>query len=164
MAYTVCRLDNMAGTQNATKLRSAKFFVGSTATEIENGRVVKLDGLVNGERDLHKAVAPDKAATIGQIGLVATPEIMYDERKRNLDDFINPAGDAIRVYVLTSNDQFSITVDGVTGSPAVGQVIELDGTTKLKAVASATAGSTTVGKVIAIEKVGTKNFCVIEVA
>ena len=57
----------------------------------------------------------------------------------------------------------SITKDGIDGTPAVGHVIELQAGTKFKDVATATANTTTVGRVIALETVGTYEYVVIRV-
>ena len=99
------------------------------------------------------------------IVLVASPEVMYDERLRGLEDFYNVKGHAARAYRLRSGDIFSVTKDALDGvaSPAVGNVVELKAGTKLNVAASATSGSTQVGKVIAIDVVGRYTFYVIKV-
>ena len=169
MAHGVIRTDVMFGTDVCPEVRSARYMgSGSTATEIDNGNVVLLNGLMTGERELYKAVTPAANSAIDQIAIVATPEVMYDERKKNLDEFYNEAGAAIRVYRPHTHDVFSVTADalnianGVT--PAVGYAVELMAGTKLNVAASATNGSTQVGKLIAIEETQRYTYYVIEVA
>ena len=171
MAYAQVRLDNMAGTTVGTLLRSVKYYAGETpvVTAIQNGMVVKLDGLLTGENEIYKGVVPTAATALSDIVLIATPEVMYDERKHNLDEFINEAGTAARGYKLTSGDIFSVTAEAINGTPVLSggsaaTLIELMADTTLKVVATATSGSTQVGKVIAIDTVGSKTYYVIEVA
>lgn len=163
MAYAIVRTDNMAGTVVPSKLVSAKYFASDTATAIENGNIAVVDSLVTGEREIYKVVNPAVNSKIGSIILVATPEVMADERKRNLDEFINEAGRAIRGYVLDHGDVFSVTAEALSGDPTVGSIVEAQADTKLKVVSALTSGSTQIGKIIAKETVGSKEFFVIRV-
>lgn len=161
--YNVVRTDNMSATRDGSLLRSAKYFVGDAETAIENGMVVKIGELVAGEREIRKATAPAKDTPITEVALVASPEYLVDERLRNLSDFRNEIGDEIRCYKFHSGDTFGVTSGCFNGTPVVGNTVELmDGTT-FKAVATATSGSTVVGKVIAIETEGSYTYYVVEV-
>lgn len=170
MAYAVVRTDNMFGTDVRAGLVSIKYMGanGQTATAIENGNVLKVGALMgdatNGyEREIFVGAAPAANDDLKDIVLVATPEVMYDERKRNLDEFINEAGRACRGYRLHKGDIFSVTKDALDGvaTPAIGNVVELKAGTKLNVAASATDGSTQVGKIIAIDVVGRYTYYVI---
>ena len=109
MAYGVFRSDLMTGTNVGADLVSLKYMgSGSTATAIENGCVVALDGLMTGEREVWKAVTPAANTDKNKIVIVASPEVMYDERKKNLDEFINEAGTIARGYIPHSRDIFSV--------------------------------------------------------
>lgn len=169
MAYGVIRTDRMYGTDVAANLISTKYMgSGSTATAIENGGVVRLDGLMTGEREVFKGVTPAANTPIGQIAVIATPEVLYDERMKNLDQFINEAGAICRAYIPHTHDIFSLTpdalsiADGVT--PAIGYSVELTAGNKMKVVASPTSNSTQVGKIIDIEKTSRYTYYVIKVA
>ena len=169
MSHAVVRTDNMFGTDVRAGLVSAKYFVSTTETAIDNGNVVKLDSLLPGEREIFKAVAPAADTALNEVVLVDAPEVMYDERLRNLEDYYNEAGKPFRGYRLHSGDAFSVTKDGLDGvaEPAKGDVVELKAGTKLNVVAAATGatqGSTVVGKIEAIEIVGRYKFYVIRVA
>lgn len=165
--YGVVRTDNMYGTDVRAGLVSVKYMGadGKTATEIENGNVVKIGALMDGEREIF--VGGNIAATdaVADIVLIASPEVMYDERKRNLDEFINEAGKACRGYRLHTGDIFSVTKEALAGAtaPAVGNVVELAAGTKLNVAATATSGSTVVGKIIAIDIVGRYTYYAIKV-
>lgn len=167
--YGVVRTDNLMGTDVATYLDSVRFYDSNDeVAAIENGNVVKVGALLTGERELHKATAPAANTALAEIGLVATPEVMYDERKKNLDEFINEAGRAARIYYLHSGDEFGVTIDALNVAsgytPKVGDVAELMAGTKLNVKASATSGSTQVGKIIAVESTKRYTYYVIRVA
>lgn len=168
MAYGVVRTDNMFGTDVRAGLVSIKYIAVSssggnttrTETEIENGNVLRVGELMEGEREIFNGYVPAVNTPLNEIVLVATPEVMYDERKRNLDEFINEAGRPCRGYRLHKGDIFSVTADALTVSvsgktaPEEGNLVELQADTKLKVVATATNGSTVVGKIIAVDVVG----------
>lgn len=168
MGYGVVRTDRLMGTDVRSMLESVKYMgAGSTATAIDNGNVVKLDGsLMTGEREIKKGVTPAANDALDAIVLIASPEVMYDERKRNLDEFQNEAGKVCRGYHLHSGDIFSVTKDALDGvsAPAVGNVVELKAGIKLNVAESATGGSTVVGKIIAVDVVGRYTYYVIQVA
>lgn len=168
MGYGVVRTDRLMATDVRSMLESVKYMgAGSTATAIDNGNVVKLDGsLMTGEREIKKGVTPAANDALDAIVLIASPEVMYDERKRNLDEFQNEAGKVCRGYHLHSGDIFSVTKDALDGAatPAVGNVVELKAGIKLNVAASATSGSTVVGKIIAVDVVGRYTYYVIQVA
>jgi hypothetical protein len=118
MANRVVRLDNVAATKVPSLIKSAKYMGadGATATKIENGRFVVIGGLMDGEREVH--VAKDVAETDTMVGLVCTPEVLYDEKKDSLMDFINEAGEVIRVMLLQKGDIFSVADDTTANDKA----------------------------------------------
>ena len=162
----VVRTDKMFATDNRAGLVSVRYQPSDTMTAIDNGNVVKLGVLETGSREIYKGDTPAKNDAIGDIVLIATPEVMYDERKRNLDEFQNAAGSVARGYRLHTGDIFSVTVEALSasGSPKVGDIVELDAGTKLKAVESLTEGSTQVGTIIDVNVAGRYTYYVIEVA
>lgn len=168
MAYGVVRKDNLAGTYDGTKLVSLKYFVGTDEAAIENGMVVRLDGHVSGQREVYKAVTPAANTPLSEVALVASPELIYDERLKNLDDFINEEGKIATGYILDAPGQtFAVTSTVLSGSNiAVGDYVELQADTKLKVVAKTTgvtSGSTKVGVIDAIENTGRYTYYVIRV-
>ena len=165
MAYGIVRTDNMYGTDVRAALGSIKYMGedGATPTAIENGSVLKVGALMDGEREIYvggTVAADDKVA---DVVLVASPEVMYDERKKNLDEYINEAGKACRGYRIHSGDIFSVTKDVLAGveAPAVGNVVELAEGTKLN-VAEAATGATVVGTIIAVDVVGRYTYYAIK--
>lgn len=163
--YGVVRTDRLLGITNHAGIVSVKYYVDTTATEIENGNVVKVGDLMEGEREVYKATAPEADTPITEIALIADPEVMYDERKKALYEFINEAGDIVRGYRLHTGDIFSVTKEALSAAAdiAIGDAVELQADTKLKVAASATEGSTEVGKVIDINIVGPYTYYAIQV-
>lgn len=159
----VVRTDKMFATDNRAGLVSVRYQPGDTMTAIDNGNVVKIGALEEGSREVYKGVTPAANDAIKDIVLIASPEVMYDERKRNLDEFQNAEGAIARGYHLHTNDIFSVTKEALIGDePAVGKVVELAAGTKLNVVASATG--TLVGTIIDINVVGRYTYYVIQVA
>lgn len=150
MSYAVVTREKMTSEWVGSARLSAKYLPSGVETAIENSNVVVIGGLINGERELYTTTTPTATSALSAIGVVTTPEVMADERKKNLEDFRNEAGDAITVDRLFSGDIFSVTEDGLTGTLTKGFVVELQAGTKLKAVATLTAGSTKVGTLIDI--------------
>lgn len=165
--HGVIRTDRMYGTDVGANLVSVRYMgAGATETAIDNGCVVALNGLMEGQREIYKGITPGSSTALGKIALIATPEVMYDERKKNLEDFENEAGANCRGYILHAGDIFSVTQEALDAAAAiaVGNIVELQAGIKMKVVASATSGATRVGEVIAIEKAGRYTYYVIQVA
>ena len=147
MAYAIIRTDAMSGTTNPEDLVSLKCTVA-----LQNGSVVKVGGLVSGEREVRSCSTPAKADALETLAILGSEEIKRDKAKYSKDEFTNEVDSIARGYRLGKKHQiFSVTKEAISGTPAKDSLVELDGTTKLAAVASATSGSTTVGKIIAVE-------------
>ena len=165
MAYGIVRTDNMYGTDVRAALVSIKYMGedGATPTAIENGSVLKVGALIEGEREIYVGGTVAANDKVEDVVLVASPEVMYDERKKNLDEYINVAGKACRGYHIHSGDIFSVTKEALTGeaAPAVGNVVELAEGTKLSVAKDAT-GATVVGTIIAVDVVGRYTYYAIK--
>jgi len=123
MSYCVVRTDNVSGVKQFADLVSLRFYgADGNPAEVENGVIAKLEGYEDGEREVIKAVAASAGEDLNSCAIICAPEVMYDERKRNLDEFINEAGRAIRGYIPRSRNLFSFTKDGFVGGvvPTVG--------------------------------------------
>lgn len=162
--HAVIRTDLMTGTDVAADLRSVRYLAdGATPTDIDNGCIVKLDGLLEGERELFKGVTPATDTPMKDLVVIATPELMYDERLKGLVNFYNEAGRACRGYIMHENDMFSVTKEALIGTePAVGSIVEVAADVHMNVVAAAT-GATKIGEIIAIEAAGAFTYYVIRV-
>jgi hypothetical protein len=87
MAKSIIRLDHQF-----KDLVSVKYNDGDAYAAIQNGRVLKLDGLISGEREVFKGIAP--TAITDDIVIVAGVELNSDESsltKARLDEYENKA-------------------------------------------------------------------------
>ena len=110
MSYAVIRTDLMSGTKQPADLVSLRFYDSNNKfADVENGVIAKLSGYEDKQREVMKAVAATSSADLNDCVVIAGVELMYDERKHNLDEFINEAGRATRGYILRSRNMFSIT-------------------------------------------------------
>jgi len=159
MAYSVARTDNLMGTDVRSALVSVKYYHNNAPAEIENGHVLKVTELLDKEREVYKAVDTAVTDSLNEIVLVVGPELIYDDRKKRLDEFVNAADEPARAYRLHNGDTFSVTKNALVGAaePAVGDIVELAAGNKLsvspKAVGG-TVGSTKVGRILHIEDTG----------
>jgi hypothetical protein len=168
--HAVIRTDKMFGTDDRVGIYSFKFYeMGDgnklVPADIDNGHVVKLNKLMDGERELYEAVAPTGSEDLADVVIVASPELNYDERLHSLDDFYNKADRPGRAYTCNKNQIFSVTKNALAGKaePEKGDVVELAAGTKLNVAASATSGKTQVGYIADVEQVGRFLYYVIEV-
>lgn len=138
MAYAVVRTDNLTGTYNGAFVLSGHFYSGDNKAAIENGGLVSIGAF--DEPGVYKCVAPTAKQALGKVGLVATPELIYDNKNyHNLDEYINEAGKEILVYILYSNDRFSLTAEGLDSVPTNATLgLEIDAATKPKCVTALT--------------------------
>ena len=162
MAYTVWRSDLMSGTDVAADLVSCRVYDTDEENPIavENGTIVELKGLEEGQREVFKAVLATAASDLNNCVVIGSEEVMYDERKKNLDEFINEAGVICRGYVLRSRNMFSVTKEGFVG----GTVPSAAGT----GVGIGTGGKidkagTGLGTCVAIEAAGRYTYYVIQI-
>lgn len=148
MAYAIVTREAMQSESVANLRKSFKYQPSSVDTAVENGNVVVKGSLIDGQREIYTATTPTATTKLEDILLVTTPEVLADERKKNLSDFRNEAGEVATGDVLKTGDIFSVTAEAFTGTPAKGKIVELQAGTKLKVVDSLTAGSTQVGTII----------------
>lgn len=158
MAYTIVRTDMMSGTNNPADLVNVRYSPSATDAAVENGNVVLLGALDTDEVNVYVGATPARDSALSKCVLIATPEVMADERKKNLNEFRNEAGAISRGYYMRSGNFFSVTTDGLTnstgGTIAIGDVVELQAALKLNVVAAGTgltSGSTQVGTIYTIE-------------
>ena len=161
MAYTVIRTDLMSGTKQPADLVSLRFYdAEGNQAEVENGVIVELQGYEDGEREVMKAVAASAGADLNDCAIVAGVEVMYDERKKNLDEYINEAGKAVRGYIPRSRNVFSVTKDGFVGGtvPTKGAEVGIGEGGKID------AAGTGLGECVDIEVAGRYAYYAIKIA
>ena len=163
MAYTICNLDRMSGTEDSTLLVSLKYFNASgKEAELENGAIVEIGDFIDGQREVRKATAPKADTPLSKLALVANPEVIYDEsRYHGLEEYINEAGKVIRGYRFHSNDTFSVTKEAFSATPAKGKYATVGASTKMGI--SATVTGTVIGKIIDVWTLGADTYYTIQV-
>jgi hypothetical protein len=165
MANTVFRSDLLSGTKQEADLVSVRVYdaAGTTPIAVENGVIVEIVGYEDGQREVLKAKLATAASALIDCAIVAGVEGMYDERKKNLDEYINEAGAIPRAYIPRSRNLFSVTAPGFVGGavPAVGGALELGAGGKIKA--GGTGSGTALGSCVAIETEGRYTYYTIKI-
>ena len=117
MEYCVFRSDLMFGTDNRAGLVSCRVYDTDETTPIavENGVIVELKGFEEGQREVYQAVLATSSRDLSNCVVIGSVETLSDERKHNLDEFINEANVICRGYRLHCNDLFSVTALGFDG-------------------------------------------------
>jgi hypothetical protein len=166
--HGVVRTDLMHGTDNRADLVSLwPVTAAFERTGVDNGMVVAVGGFVPGEREIRYGLPANPTDPVSTLALVATPEVMYDERDRNLSDFTNTDdGRPALGYRLRPGDVFSIT-DAVlanAATAAVGNPVYVTAGGPVLEVGASLPGNTVqVGVLDAIEQAGRYKFYVIRV-
>lgn len=146
MARAILRLDRV----EATKTGAIESVVANV--DLEQGCVVHLGDFVAGEKELRQAVVPTATSiTTDEVVLIAS-----DERQImpvSPQDYYIPANTPVRALHLRVGDYFTITADGLVGTPVVGRyVVPQAGSTKLAVAADLTGGTRFAGKILAQTK------------
>lgn len=161
MSYCVFRSDLLSGTDVAADLVSCRVYdENGEMIAVENGTIVELQGYEDGEREVMKAVLASADSKISNCAIIGSEEVMYDERKKNLDEFINEAGVICRGYVPRNRNMYSITkegfVDGIV--PTKGAEVGLGANGKVD------AAGTGYGVCMAVEMTSRYTYYVIKIA
>ncbi len=160
MAYTVFRSDLLSGTDVASDLVSCRVYDGSdNEIAVENGTIVELKGYEDGEREVMKAVLATASSKLSDCAIIGTEEVMYDERKKNLDEFINEAGSICRGYIPRSRNMFSVTKDGFVGGTVAAKGAEVG----IGANGKIDASGTGLGTIMAVEVAGRYTYYVVKI-
>lgn len=160
MSYCVIRTDLMSGETQAADLVSLRFYdANDEMVEVENGVIAELFGYEEGQREVMKAKAASSSSKIDNCAIIAGVEVMYDERKRNLDEFINPKGKATRGYIPRSRNMYAVTKEGFVG----GVVPEVGGKVGIGEGGKLDAAGTGFGECVHIEVAGRYTYYTIKI-
>lgn len=160
MAYTVFRSDLLHGTDSGTDLVSVRVYdTAGKPIAVENGTIVELKEYEDGQREVWKGVLATSASKLSNCVVIGSEEVFYDERQKNLDEFINEAGTICRGYILRSRNMFSVTKDGFAGgtAPAKGTNVGIGANGKINAAGSG------LGVTQAVEVAGRYTYYVIRI-
>lgn len=154
--HAMFRSDAMAGTTLGQYLVSLR-----VATEIDNGMLVAVGALEDGQREV-KAMAAIAADTkVGAIAVIGSEEVDKEKAFDTVGGFTNKAGTIARGYILHDNGAYSVTAEAFEDDvPAKG--------TKVYAKAGSnkhfTAGDVEIGVCEAVETDGATTWYVIRIA
>lgn len=158
--YTVIRTDNLSGTDQRADLISVRVYDESgKPIAVENGTIVKVGALEEGEREIYKATLAAQGVNLDECAILAGVEVNYDETKRNFDQYINEAGKNVRAYIPRNRNFFSVTAEGFVG----GVVPATDAEVGIGANGKIDASATGLGVCKAIEIAGRHTYYVIQV-
>ena len=159
--YTVIRTDSLSGTDQRADLLSVRVYdAEDKPIAVENGAIVKVGALETGEREIYKATLATASDDINDCAILAGVEVMYDDRARNLSDYINEAGKPIRAYIPRDRNFFGVTKEGFVGGTAP----EVEGKVGIGADGKIDAAGTGLGVCKAIEIAGRYTYYVIQIA
>ena len=134
--------------------RGGRLYSAIHTEELENGSVIFLGALEEGEMESRKAVVPTTELIAKETPmLVMNAEMIYDEStksKQALGNYTNVANKAFAVVPLSQFDEIELSKEAFTGqTPSVGKfVVAKNGTAKWEVVNSApSTGHVLVGKI-----------------
>lgn len=154
--HVMFRSDAMAGTTLGQYLVSLR-----VANEIDNGMLVAVGALEDGQREV-KAMAAIAADTkIGAIAVLGSEEVDKEKTFDTVGGFTNKVGTIARGYILHDNGAYSVTAEAFEGDvPAKGaKVFAKAGSNKHH-----TAGDVEIGVCEAVETDGSTTWYVIRIA
>lgn len=114
MAYAIVRTDSMHGTTDGQSLVNVVI-----PANLENGVIVVL-GSAGDDRDTFKCTVATGNEALNKCAILCGSEVMYDERKKNLNEYINEVannGGVYRAYRFFDGDMFSATKEAFTADP-----------------------------------------------
>lgn len=163
--YCVVRTDKPSGEAQMADMVSVRFYdANDNPAEVENGVIAELLGLEEtndgaNQHEIYKAVAATSSSDMNDCVIICSPELMYDERKKMLDEFINEEGKPARGYIPRSRNIYSWTKEGFVGSnvPTIGAFVGIGANGKLDASGSG------FGKCIDIDVAGRYTYYAIEI-
>lgn len=161
MSYCVFRSDLMHGSDTGVDLVSVRVYDSDdNPIAVENGAIVELKEYEEGEREVWKGVLASASSKLSDCVVIGSEEVFYDERKKNLDEFINEANSICRGYILRSRNMFSVTKEGFVGGtvPKKGDTVAVGADGKINASGSG------LGTVQAVEMAGRYTYYVIRIA
>ena len=112
-----------------------------------------------GVRVVFMAIAATSSDSLNDCAIAAGVEVMYDERKKNLDEYINDAGKIVRGYIPRSRNIFSVTKEGFVD----GSVPEVGGKVGIGEGGKIDASGTGLGTCVHIEVAGRYTYYAIQI-
>ena len=153
--HAMFRSDAMAGTTLGQDLVSLR-----VATEIDNGMLVAVGALEDGQREVKTMAAITADTKVGAIAVLGSEEVDKEKTFDTVGGFTNKVGTIARGYILHDNGAYSVTAEAFDGGvPAKGaKVFAKAGSNKHH-----TAGDVEIGVCEDVETDGATTWYVIRV-
>ena len=154
--HAMFRSDAMAGTTLGQYLVSLR-----VATEIDNGMLVAVGALEDGQREVKAMAAITADTKVGAIAVLGSEEVDKEKTFDTVGGFTNKVCTIARGYILHDNGAYSVTAEAFEGGvPAKGaKVFAKAGSNKHH-----TAGDVEIGVCEAVETDGATTWYVIRIA
>ena len=154
--HAMFRSDAMAGTTLGQYLVSLR-----VATEIDNGMLVAVGALEDGQREVKAMAAISAETKVGAIAVLGSEEVDKEKTFDTVGGFTNKVGTIARGYILHDNGAYSVTAEAFDGGvPAKGaKVFAKAGSNKHH-----TSGDVEIGVCEAVETDGATTWYVIRIA
>lgn len=154
--HAMFRSDAMAGTTLGQYLVSLR-----VATEIDNGMLVAVGALEDGQREVKAMAAITADTKVGAIAVLGSEEVDKEKTFDTVGGFTNKVGTIARGYILHDNGAYSVTAEAFDGGvPTKGaKVFAKAGSNKHH-----TAGDVEIGVCEAVETDGATTWYVIRIA
>lgn len=153
--HVMFRSDAMAGTILGQYLVSLR-----AATEIDNGMLVAVGSLEEGQREVKTMNAITAETKVGAIAVLGSEEVNKEASFDTVGDFTNKAGTIARGYILHDGGAYAVTAEAFDGGvPAKdAKIFAKAGSNKHH-----TAGDVEIGTCEAIENDGATTWYVIRI-
>lgn len=121
----ICNTSNLRATHWGRRI----FSVQADET-LENGMLGLVGNLKDGQEEVREFKKVTDITEAGSFVLIADPEVIYSDRKgeQGFKNYKIEAGETARAYELGVNDEFEVSLDGITalsGTPVVGNHVIL---------------------------------------
>lgn len=117
--HAMFRSDAMAGTTLGQYLVSLR-----VATEIDNGMLVAVGALEDGQREVKSIAAITAGTKVGAIAVIGSEEVDKEKTFDTVGEFTNKANSIARGYILHDNGAYSVTAEAFEGTvPAKGATV-----------------------------------------
>lgn len=137
--------------------RGGRLFSAIHTSALQNGSIIFLGELDEGQTEIRKAVVPTTDLIAKeQPMLVMCPEIIYDQSRKSmqaLGNFVNKANKAFPVVPLSAFDEIEVSKEAFDGTPQVGKYVQLkNNSTKLEITDSKPEAGVLYGKITSSRK------------
>lgn len=119
--HVIAESTNLMGTKYGAHIFNVK-----ASAPIDNGKLVDIDKMKYEANEYYTMVEPTATS---RVGLILSVPVGPDEKPvaaTSEYNFYNGKDEIMRVYELVAGDRFTISANGLKGTPEVGKLVEAD--------------------------------------